>query len=64
MKRQLKVYEATVQRGSSNSWHNSHYVQVPQIRMQGAWLRQLGFVPSVLLNIQCEEGKLIITKQQ
>ena len=35
MKRQLKVYAAPVQRGSSNSWHNSYYVQVPQIRKHG-----------------------------
>ena len=63
MERKLKVYEATVQRGSRKYWYDSHYVQVPQIRMQGEWLKQLGFDPGTLLNIQCEEGKLIITKQ-
>lgn len=37
------------------------YKPVAQIRLQGKWLEELGFVPGTPVNISCENGKLIIT---
>ncbi len=56
--RTIKVYEASVQ--SQNRW--TGYKTVPQIRLQGQWLEELGFEPGVLMNVQCSGGKLIITR--
>ncbi len=55
--RKHKVYETTVQR--KNNWQG--YKIVPQIRLQGQWLQELGFEPGVQMNIECSGGKLVIT---
>ena len=39
------------------------YKPTPTITLKGAWLEDWGFSINTLINIQCEEGKLIITKQ-
>ncbi len=57
--RNIKVYEATVVK--SNPWGSS-YKTVPQIRLQGLWLEELGFEPGLLMNVQCSGGKLVITR--
>lgn len=36
----------------------------PQIRLEGKWLEQLGFTAGSFVSIQCEEGKLVIEKDQ
>ena len=36
-------------------------VSIPQIRLQGKWLQECGFEPGSQVQIQCEQGKLIIT---
>lgn len=51
--RKVKVYEATT---------GTNYKKVPQIRLQGEWLKELSFEPGVELNIECEGGRLIITR--
>lgn len=59
--RKLKVYETTnVYQGS---WHTStKYKRVPQIRLQGLWLEQLGFEPGTELKVECEGGRIVIQK--
>lgn len=58
--RKMKVYEAT--RVVQNTYYLSKYERVPQIRLQGLWLEQLGFEPGTELKVECEEGKLVIQK--
>ena len=43
--RALTVYEAS---------SGSDYKPVPQIRLQGEWLNELGFEPGEKLNVHCE----------
>ncbi len=60
MDRRIKVYEASIP--STDRWGRSSYKTVPQIRLQGQWLEELGFEPGVQMSIQCSGGKLIITR--
>lgn len=58
--RKMKVYEATT--ASRRNWYTStRYTTVPQIRLQGLWLEQLGFKPGMELKVECEDGRLQIT---
>lgn len=50
--RKIKVYETKVSR---------KYKAIPQIRLQGEWLRLYGFEIGSEVNIECENNKLIIT---
>lgn len=58
--RNMKVYEAT--RVVQNTYYSSKYERVPQIRLQGLWLEQLGFEPGAEIKVECEEGKIVIQK--
>ena len=58
--RRAKVYEASVP-GKSEGWRST-YKTVPQIKLQGAWLEELGFEPGTEMRIECSGGKLIITR--
>ncbi len=58
--RNIKVYEATVVK--SNPWGLSSYKTVPQIRLQGLWLEELGFEPGDEMYIECSGGKIVITR--
>ncbi|MDL2433292.1 SymE family type I addiction module toxin [Streptococcus cristatus] len=49
--REMKVYGST---GAGN-------IMVPQIRLQGKWLQELGFDIGEPLNVECEGGRLVIT---
>lgn len=60
MDRNIKVYEASVP--SKDNWGRSSYRTVPQIRLQGQWLEELGFEPGVRMRIECSGGKLVITR--
>lgn len=51
--RQMKVYEASV---------GPNYKRVPQIRLQGEWLEELSFEPGVKLSVECQGGKIVITR--
>lgn len=50
--RDLKVYEKYAQQEV-----------VPEIRLQGKWLRELEFLPGTPITVKCEGGRLIITKR-
>lgn len=50
--RLMKVYESGVY---SNK-------EIPQIRLQGEWLKELGFEIGDQLNVHCEGGRITITR--
>lgn len=50
--RRMKVYEGT----------GANYKQIPQLRLQGDWLKELGFEIGKPINVHCEDGKLVITR--
>ena len=60
----LKVYAATQICERAGYYHTSYYRLVPQIRLQGSWLAQLGFEEGDAINVQCNDGKLVITLQR
>ena len=51
--RNLKVYELC----------GYNYKPMPQIKLQGQWLRECGFDIGDFVNIQCTQGQLIISKK-
>lgn len=50
--RSIKVYE-------SSGYLNK---MTPQIRLQGEWLKDLGFEIGDQLNVHCEGGRITITR--
>ena len=38
--------------------------RVPGIRIQGRWLAELGFEPGDAVLVQCEDGRIVITKDE
>lgn len=50
--RDMKVYERLAQSE-----------MVPEIRLQGKWLRELDFAPGTPITVTCEGGRLIITRR-
>lgn len=49
--RNLKVYDIC----------NVNYEKVPMLRLQGKWLRELGFEVGAVINVECKNEKLIIS---
>ena len=62
--RKLKVYETEYQINNPDGlgYCRKKSVSIPQIRLQGKWLQECGFEPGSQVQIQCECGKLVITK--
>lgn len=50
----MKVYEQS----------GYHYKPTPTITLKGAWLEELGFTIGTMINVQCEEGRLTVTKYE
>lgn len=50
--RVVKVYEGS----------GRNYKRTPLIRLQGDWLKELGFEIGTAVNIRCEKDRLIISK--
>lgn len=40
-----------------------NYKPTPSILLKGEWLKELSFEPGVKINVECEGGKLVITRQ-
>ena len=55
----MKERKLTVYRGSTKD-----YVPVPKITIQGRWLESLGFSIGDKLAVTCEQGRLIIEKNE
>lgn len=53
-KRRLKVCEQSGYR----------YKPTPTLMLKGAWLEEWGFTPDMLVSVQCEDGRLIITPME
>lgn len=49
--RNLKVYDIC----------NAKYEKVPMLRLQGKWLKELGFEAGAEINVECKNEKLIIS---
>lgn len=60
--RKMKVYEATTV-SQNQGYIQTKYKSVPQIRLQGLWLEQLGFEPGAEVKVECEEGRLVISRK-
>ena len=63
-RRSFKVYESSVSSSSGYDYRKLWYKTVPQIRVQGKWLEELGFESGSEINIECLDGKLIITGEK
>lgn len=50
--RKLTVYKTT----------GTRYQHIPQIKMQGDWLKEAGFLIGDHILIKCQKNRLIITK--
>jgi hypothetical protein len=63
--RKLKVYETEYQINNPDGFGycGEKSVSIPQIRLQVKWLQECGFEPGSQVQIQCERGKLVITKE-
>ena len=59
--RKLKVYEKSSERRGTGFYVRYETVSLPQIRLEGHWLQELGFDPGTPINVKCESGKLVIT---
>lgn len=49
--RNLKVYEIC----------NTNYEKVPMLRLQGKWLRELGFYEGTSISVECRKGRITIS---
>lgn len=52
LKRELKVYDRNLDYNSS----------VPEVRLIGVWLKELGFLPGDKISVEYIDGKLVIEK--
>lgn len=52
--RKLKVYGM-----SDHNWRDT-----PTIILKGKWLKEMGFDVGGLIQVECEDGKLIITSRE
>lgn len=52
-KRQLKVYQGS----------GKDYAPVPEIKLKGKWLENIGFSIGSTIQADCKNGTIIITKQ-
>ena len=52
--RKMKVYEAS----------GYNYKRTPSIILKGDWLKETGFDVGGLIQVECEDGKLIITPRE
>ncbi|MGF0063649.1 SymE family type I addiction module toxin [Lachnospiraceae bacterium SGI.085] len=50
--RELKVYETS----------GRNYKSIPQIRLQGDWLKDFDFDIGTPINVECRGGAILITK--
>jgi len=62
-RRNFNVYES-VSSSNGYGYRSMRYKSVPQIRMQGKWIEELGFESGSEINVECLDGKLIITKKK
>ena len=60
--RNMKVcYRSECRHGEG--YHGSYYVYVPSINLKGKWLEQLGFDIDTPIEVECSDGRLVITRR-
>lgn len=52
------MQEKKIRNLTVHSASHKNYKPVAQIRIQGKWLEELGFVPGTPIEVKCEKGKL------
>lgn len=62
MARKRKDYREYTVSGMGSTYGNSR--MKPTLRIQGLWLEELGFNIGDSVKVKCEDGKLIITRDQ
>ncbi len=63
--RKLKVYYKSVEQKNKRNWYGiSGYNQQPLIVLTGKWLQELGFEVGDYIVAECNEGKIVISKQE
>jgi hypothetical protein len=60
MTRILKLQPNYVPRSSNRS---TGFTIRPKLTLSGKWLEEAGFLPSTLINVEVENGRLVITTQ-
>lgn len=60
MKRTIKVTENYTP--SSN--RSTGFTIRPKLTLSGKWMEKAGFLPSTLINVEVQFGKLVITTQE
>ena len=60
--RRVKVYEAYVPGKREGYYGITPYKSVPQIKLTGQWLADLGFDTGTQMHIEYSGGRLVITK--
>jgi len=40
------------------------YVIRPKLTLSGKWLQEAGFLPSTLINVEVQSGRLVITSKE
>ena len=60
--RNLKVCYKSEARQRHGCYAGTDYISVPFINLKRKWLGELGFIIDTPIKVECEEGKLIITK--
>ena len=58
--KKIKVQYSTRSTGGSY-YHPTRYTAYPKIQMEGKWLETLGFHIGDRLNVEYEEGRIILT---
>jgi len=61
MTRIIKLQPNYVPRKSNR---NTGFDIRPKVTLSGKWLEQAGFMPSTLINVEVQYGKLIITSKE
>jgi len=59
MNRVLKLQPAYI---ASNNRSTGFTIR-PKLTLSGKWLQEAGFLPSTLINVEVENGRLVITSQ-
>ena len=44
--------------------HGTGYTIRPKLTLSGKWMEEAGFLPSTLINVEVQFGKLVITSKE
>jgi hypothetical protein len=61
MNRTLKLQPNYVAKSSN---HSTGFTIRPKLILSGKWMEEAGFLPSALINVEVQFGKLVITSKE